>query len=409
MISLVMTHQYMFSSFYSTEQEESEFSSDITDTALLNNYDMNAEQCLLCEYIDLKANPTFVILDSGCTRSMGSRFAVDRLVQACRRHPKSSHIAFTTEPCRSHFSFANGEQSHVTERLIIHLRNDQSATGWITTSVDILDKGQVPILFSVEQMRNLRMNIEHTPVGEFLTCPLFGMKRTALAVSTSNHPVLDTMSLALASKKPNHSFVTSFAITCPACNGKHRAHTYKEGCAKHTASTSKTSGKTDKSPEAEPSSSSRGDTSRMRKTRISADPDQVLKEPPEPQPDAEDEIPEIRLRPGESVEPEPRPEIKEDEEPKTEPKVKVEEKKEPSPSMNLPLALQRTHAKLQSPTELLKLHLKHHHMSTEQFKRRTSALKLPKEIYEKYDSIVKQCETCEKAKVAPTRAKVSGI
>jgi hypothetical protein len=52
--------------------------------------------------------------------------------------------------------------------------------------VDIVDKGKVPVLFS-EQMRNLRMNIEHTHVGEFLTCPLFGMQRTALAVSTSNH------------------------------------------------------------------------------------------------------------------------------------------------------------------------------------------------------------------------------
>jgi len=43
------------------------------------------------------------------------------------------------------------------------------------------------------------MNIEHTPVGEFMTCPLFGMQRTALAVSTSNHPVLDIMALALKS------------------------------------------------------------------------------------------------------------------------------------------------------------------------------------------------------------------
>ena len=48
-------------------------------------------------------------------------------------------------------------------------------------------------------------------------------------------------------------------------------------------------------------------------------------------------------------------------------------------------------------------------MSTEQFKRRTSALKLPKEIYDKYDQIAKSCDTCSKAKIAPSRAKVSGI
>ena len=63
----------------------------------------------------------------------------------------------------------------------------------------------------------------------------------------------------------------------------------------------------------------------------------------------------------------------------------------------------------ESPTELLKLNLKHYHMSTELFKRRRSALKLPKEIYDKYDQITKSCDTCFKAKIAPSRAKVSGI
>ena len=48
-------------------------------------------------------------------------------------------------------------------------------------------------------------------------------------------------------------------------------------------------------------------------------------------------------------------------------------------------------------------------MSSEQFKKRTSALKLPKDIYDKYDQIVKSSDTCSKAKVAPSRAKVSGI
>eukprot|EP00435_Cladocopium_sp_Y103_P032963 s108_g8.t1 len=103
--------------------------------------------------------------------------------------------------------------------------------------------------------------------------------------------------------------------------------------------------------------------------------------------------------------PEPQPEAK------TEPKVEVqvEDKKEPMPKGTLSFARQRIHEKLQSPAELLKLHLKHYHMSTEQLKRRTSALKLPKEIYDKYDAITKSCDTCSKSKVAPSKAKVSGI
>ena len=78
-------------------------------------------------------------------------FAIDRLVQACQRHPKRDHIWFSTQPCSSKFSFAKGEQSTVKERLVIHLKNDHSQTGWVTTCVDIVDKGKVPILFSVEQ------------------------------------------------------------------------------------------------------------------------------------------------------------------------------------------------------------------------------------------------------------------
>ena len=144
-----------------------------TEECVYLNYHHGAQQALLCEYVDLCSHPTYVILDSSCTRAMGSRFAIDRLVQACQQHPKRDQIWFSKQPCSSKFPFANGEQSTVKERLVFHFRNDHAHTGWITTCVDILDKGKVPILFSVEQMRNLRMNIEHTPVGEFLICPHF--------------------------------------------------------------------------------------------------------------------------------------------------------------------------------------------------------------------------------------------
>ena len=145
-------------------------------------------------------------------------------------HRYSHLIKFTKEASNNKFSFANGESSHVKEKLVIHLKNPKHPARWVTTSVDILDKGRVPILFSVEQMRNLRMNIEHTPAGEFLTCPVFGLKRYALSVATSNHPILDVMFLARCGHKPDHSFAATSTATCPACNGEHRAHTYDEHC-----------------------------------------------------------------------------------------------------------------------------------------------------------------------------------
>ena len=48
-------------------------------------------------------------------------------------------------------------------------------------------------------------------------------------------------------------------------------------------------------------------------------------------------------------------------------------------------------------------------MSSDQFRKRTSALKIPEEIYQNYDLIVKQCETCQGMKKGPSRPKVSGM
>ena len=118
------------------------------------------------------------------------------LVKAFRRRNNSSKIDFSFEPSSSRFSFANGEQSNVREKLVINFQNGQKPTGRISTAMDILDQRDVPILFSVEQLRNLRMSIEHTPACDYLTCPLFGLKRFSLPVSTSNHNVLDAMMFA---------------------------------------------------------------------------------------------------------------------------------------------------------------------------------------------------------------------
>ena len=87
----------------------------------------------------------------------------------------------------------------------------------------------------------------------------------------------------------------------------------------------------------------------------------------------------------------------------------LEEQEEPSEPIKLPIALRRIHDKLRDPTELYKLHLKHHHMSFSQFKKRTSALQIPKDIYEAYGEIVKKCQTCQTVKSAPSRAKTSGL
>ena len=372
------------------------------------NYESNVQHTLLTDYVDMSTNPTFVILDSGCTRAMGSRFAIDRLVKACMNHRYSHLIKFTKEASNNRFSFANGESSHVKEKLIIHLKNPKHPNGWVTTTVDILDKGRVPILFSVEQMRNLRMNIEHTPAGEFLTCPVFGLKRYALSVATSNHPILDVMFLARCGQKPEHSFAATTKITCPACNGRHRAHTYDEHCnlERPKEGTVRRTGvptrkvKDNKEDVNQPASESSKPKQRLgsKKTPTIRQSEQEP-EPVEPERSIAEEIPIVEPSSG----PKQQVIVEDDE------VLPIRQKKDPKIKADLPLALKRIHEKLDSPVELYKLHLKHYHMSTEQFRKRTSALKIPEDIYAKYDLIVKQCDTCQKEKKGPSRSKISGM
>ena len=72
-------------------------------------------------------------------------------------------------------------------------------------------------------------------------------------------------------------------------------------------------------------------------------------------------------------------------------------------------ALKKMHDKLRNENELYKLHLKHYHLKLDQFKKRTSLLKTPADIYELYEQVVKKCETCSKFVDGPPRAKVSGM
>ena len=53
--------------------------------------------------IDLAQNPTYVILDLGCTKSMGSRYAVTNFMKAAHAHG----LDFEIVPSLSKFSFDN--------------------------------------------------------------------------------------------------------------------------------------------------------------------------------------------------------------------------------------------------------------------------------------------------------------
>ena len=65
-------------------------------------------------------------------------------------------------------------------------------------------------------------------------------------------------------------------------------------------------------------------------------------------------------------------------------------------SEKLSLTIRRLHERLSNEAELLRLHLKHYHMPLVQFKKRTSHLKIPQEVYEKYKQVATNAQIARK-------------
>ena len=145
---------------------------------------------LMAPVINPQHNPTYAILDNGCTRSMGSWHAMQRFTQAIE--PMKNIISYEYIPAETKFTFASGETARVNWTL--HLR--YRTTPPCSTNIDILEQGTVPILLSISQMRNLYMTIEHTPQCDKITCKAFGMNRQAVPVSGTGHALVDLAGVA---------------------------------------------------------------------------------------------------------------------------------------------------------------------------------------------------------------------
>ena len=133
--------------------------------------------------INISEHPTFVILDIGCTRCMGSRKAVNAFLEAWKRRGNEAEMLRSN----ASFKFANSHASHCTEKLRIWFKTKPA----IYTDVDIVEEGNVPILLSLPQMQNLRFQFDASPDNVFLTCESLAYKRRPLKMSTSKHLVLD--------------------------------------------------------------------------------------------------------------------------------------------------------------------------------------------------------------------------
>lgn len=68
------------------------------------------------DLIDLRLNPTHVILDLGCTRSMGSLRAIEAFIEAAKPYG----IRCEWKRCWTHMSFANGQSEWLEWCIVAH-------------------------------------------------------------------------------------------------------------------------------------------------------------------------------------------------------------------------------------------------------------------------------------------------
>ena len=353
--------------------------------------------------IDMSKHPTHVILDLGCARAMGSRPAIMAFVQAATKRGLKCEIL----PTQGKFNFANSQTTTCTEKMRIWF----PTTPPVSTDFDIVEEGNVPLLMSLIQMRNLRFNFELTPESCQLTSPALGA-RFEVEQSTARHLVLDLCwiqgidpgsSRIIQSPDVNlefPSFASSDALVntakgppkdpnCKACQGsKKNAHTCER--RRQPAEPDADIDKRDEDPEGKLSIKREVPSKRL--TKKGQIPPGEARVPPQ----------------GERARGSGEPEGLEQAEPADPPPAPEPQPEEPDAG-GVPPALAKLHKRLSKEVELYKLHLKHYHMSVTQFRRRTNQLALPESVYEKYEHICKTCKVCSQYARPPARSRISGI
>ena len=74
------------------------------------------------------------------------------------------------------------------------------------TIVDIVEQGRVPILFSLQQMKKLQMQLDMRPGRVLITCEALGLHSVQATPALSSHIVID---LAAILRVPPHALSNS--------------------------------------------------------------------------------------------------------------------------------------------------------------------------------------------------------
>ena len=254
------------------------------------------------------------------------------------------------EFCRCHtsFVFTNSE----SETCIFHF----PAIPPCSTKVDVLETGDVPILSSLPQMKNL--GIELDPKGDKVTCPAFGLYSSPAEYSTMGQIVLDLTNLAY---QP-----TTKSLEQPGHPKRHVTFAMSERKTAHPAHAPDMHEDEDEDHKPLVRPASRRELAEERRDLDNDDEDLLPLVPPRPPPAApvrKRKGPPVRLDPAATLE----QEVSRDSHERAEDTSILGKKAEGE-------ALRNIISKLSEERNLRDLHLKHYHISTAQFKKRTTHL-----------------------------------
>ena len=178
-----------------TQDEDQSMEPDPSGCAFLGqeaNPVQKVEEEGVAFHMENQMPPTVAILDLGCTRAMGSRNAVNAFCDYVDNN--DCGLWYKIEPTSSRFFFANSQQTKCTEKLVIHMYDKSWSVH--TTEFDIVEEGNVPLLMSLPQMRNLGFQFELSPQKSFLNCTRLGIWKHQLRMAKSTHLVMDFQDIA---------------------------------------------------------------------------------------------------------------------------------------------------------------------------------------------------------------------
>ena len=259
----------------------------------------------------------------------------------------------------------------------------------------MLETGNVPILFSLFQMKHLGMTIELDPKGDKITCPAFGLYSSPAEYFTVGHIILDLTSLAYQSKSRERSAHPKRQVTFAPSQQK----------SAYPSQTRELDEDDDDKPIVCPdrvTASEDEDDERLVRPSSRQEP---VKEKRESAPERGVPTP-LRRKKGPPVWRDPSAPLEQDVSGNL-----CERSEEVSILGRNPdgEALRNIINNLSDERNLRYLHLKHHHMSTAQFKKRTTYMDIPGKVSGLYQHVVKTCPFCNSTKPRPDRSRVSGL